>query len=72
MIKGSILDMSLKFKGKVWANHIHLAVPARQMVFKASKLVEITKGMGVHRTMSQTLGHTNIKLREKRRDSKRS
>lgn len=72
MIKGSILDMSVKFKGEVWANHIHLAHLGRWMVFKALKLVEITKGVGVHRTTNRTLGLSNIKLREMRRNSKGS
>ena len=48
MIEGSVLDLSLKFKREVQAKQVHLADLGRQLVFKASELAELTKGVGVN------------------------
>lgn len=41
--------MSLKFRGGFWTKYINLGVISAEMMFKAMKLDEIIKGVGVDR-----------------------
>lgn len=41
--------MSLEFRGEVWTKYINLGVIRLEMIFKAGKLGEIIKGVGVDR-----------------------
>lgn len=41
--------MSLKFRGGSWTKYINLGVISAEMMFKATKLDEIIKGVGVDR-----------------------
>lgn len=41
--------MSLEFRVEVWTKYINLGVISLEMIFKAVKLGEIIKGVGVDR-----------------------
>lgn len=41
--------MSLEFRGEVWTKYINLGVISAEMLFKAMKLAEIIKRVGVGR-----------------------
>lgn len=56
MIEDSVLDLSLKSKREVQAKQVYLADLGRQLVFNASELAELTKGVGVN-TENYGLSH---------------